>query len=179
MGQRNRQTNRVMVNCATCGKSFEKPAAWAKRVTDHFCSHQCNGKQRAKTLVLYSANGKGKKRPGKGLAGPANPAWKGGVTYFRKHGNYKPIKYVRCPIDLLTMARQDGYVMEHRLLMARMTGYCLIRAEVVHHLDHNPQNNYPNNLELWPTNSSHKLAEHGQIALGAACRWFPKDSALL
>lgn len=112
------------------------------------------------------------------MSGPNNPAWKGGVTYFRKHGNYKPIKYVRCPVDLLTMARQDGYVMEHRLLMARMAGYPMTRAEVVHHIDHDPQNNSLDNLELWPTNNAHKLAEHGRFVIGAACRWFPMDSAL-
>ena len=109
--------------------------------------------------------------------GPDNPAWKGGVTYFRKHGNYKPIKYVRCPVELMPMARKDGYVMEHRLLMARMAGYCLTRTEVVHHIDHDPQNNAPTNLELWPNNQSHKLAEHGRFVIGAVCRFSPRVSA--
>jgi hypothetical protein len=147
------------------------------RVQNPTCSRRCNGIIRSQELIKHSANGKGKKRPGKGLAGANNPAWKGGVTYFRKHGNYKPIKYIRCPVDLMPMARADGYVMEHRLMMARMAGYCLTRVEVVHHLDHDPQNNSPENLELWPSNQSHKLAEHGRFAIGVACRWFPKDSA--
>lgn len=128
-------------------------------------------------LVLHSNNGKGKKRPGRGLAGENNPAWKGGVTFFRKHGNYKPIKYVRCPAECLPMARKDGYVMEHRLKMARRCGYLLLRTEVVHHLNHDPQHNADDNLELWPTNASHKAFEHGRIVPGAACRWFPRDSA--
>jgi hypothetical protein len=115
----------------------------------------------------------------KPMYGEDNPAWKGGVTYFRKHGNYKPIKYVRCPVECLEMARKDGYVMEHRLLMARMAGYPLTRTEVVHHIDHDPQNNDPTNLEVWPDNRSHKLAEHGRLADGAGCRWFPKDSGQL
>lgn len=113
------------------------------------------------------------------MTGPNNPAWKGGATYFRKHGNYKPIKYVRCPVDLIPMARKDGYVMEHRLFMARMAGYCLTRTEVVHHIDHDPQNNDLNNLELWPSNQAHKLAEHGRFVAGATCRWYPKASAQL
>jgi hypothetical protein len=72
------------------------------------------------------------------------------------------------------MARGDGYVMEHRLVVARLAGRCLTRTEVVHHLDHNPLNNDPANLELWPDNRTHKLAEHGRPVDGAACRWSPK-----
>jgi len=104
------------------------------------------------------------------MTGPNNPAWKGGVTYFRKHGNYKPIKYVRCPPEFLPMARKDGYVMEHRLIVARIMGRPLTRTEVVHHVDHDPQNNDPSNLELWPDNRSHKLAEHGKHVEGAVNR---------
>jgi hypothetical protein len=94
------------------------------------------------------------------LPGHRNPAWKGGVTYFRKHGNYKPIKYVRCPAEFSGMARKDGYVMEHRLIVAQAMVRCLSRNEVVHHIDHNPQNNSLCNLELFASNRDHKLYEH-------------------
>jgi len=70
------------------------------------------------------------------------------------------------------MARADGYVMEHRLVMAKRIGRPLLRVEVVHHGDHKPLNNDPSNLELWPDNRSHKMAEHGRIAEGAANRLF-------
>ena len=93
------------------------------------------------------------------MKGANNPAWKGGVTYMRKHGNYKPIKYVRCPKEFLPMARKDGYIMEHRLLMAQMTGRCLYRVEVVHHKNHDPQDNRLENLELFQSNQAHKIAE--------------------
>jgi hypothetical protein len=75
------------------------------------------------------------------------------------------------------MARKDGYLMEHRLLMAQTVGRLLTRAEVVHHLNHDPLDNRPENLELWPTNRDHKLAEAGRFAPGAACRL--PDSARL
>jgi hypothetical protein len=151
--------------CPQCGKKFyPKWGAVSKAI---YCSRHCNGIERAKNLVHYSANGKGKKRPGKGLTGEKNPAWKGGVTYFRKHGNYKPIKYVRCPLEFKTMARKDGYVMEHRLLMAMAIGRPLLRQEAVHHRNHNPQDNRLENLELFASNRAHKIAE--SVRRAAAC----------
>lgn len=111
------------------------------------------------------------------MTGPKNPAWKGGVTYNNKHGNYGSTKYIRCPAPFLPMARKDGYVMEHRLIVAQWAGRMLLRTEVVHHKDHNPTNNSRSNLELWPSNQSHKAAEHGHFAPGVANRWFPMGSA--
>lgn len=90
-----------------------------------------------------------------------------------KHGNYGAIRYVRCPDWLAAMARGDGYVMEHRLIIARLARRPLTRTEVVHHADHDPRNNEPGNLELWPDNRSHKLAEHGRHVEGAANLWCP------
>lgn len=103
-----------------------------------------------------------------------NPAWKGGVTYFKKKGNYKNIPYVRAPEWAKPMARQDGYIMEHRLVMAQVVGRLLARTEVVHHINHDPTDNTPSNLELWPNNSSHKKAEWGKPALDAANIWYPR-----
>ena len=102
--------------------------------------------------------------------GAENLAWQGGVTYRKRHGNYVSVRYVRAPKWALPMARKDGYVMEHRLVMAQMLGRLLARTECVHHLDHDPLNNDPTNLELWPTNQAHKLGEFGRLAEGAANR---------
>jgi len=70
----------------------------------------------------------------------------------------------------LSMARKDGYVMEHRIVMALMVGRRLDRMECVHHRDHNPLNNEPSNLELWPTNRDHKMGEVGRFVPGVANR---------
>jgi len=93
------------------------------------------------------------------MRGANNPAWKGGVTYHNRHGNYGATKYVRCPPEFLSMARRDGYVMEHRLVVAQAMGRALTRAETVHHMDHNPTNNAIGNLVLFATNRDHKLFE--------------------
>lgn len=149
----------VKKTCPVCGKQIEILASRAERNAQTFCSKSCRAKAHASHLLAYSDNGRGKKRPGQGLAGSANPAWKGGVTYFRKHGNYAPIKYVRCPAEYLAMARRDGYVMEHRLIVARLLGRCLKRSEVVHHVNHDPTDNRPTNLMLFSSNTAHKRYE--------------------
>jgi len=94
------------------------------------------------------------------MSGAKNPAWKGGVTYFKTHGNYKGVKYIRCPKEYLSMARKDGYVMEHRLLVAQQIGRPLLRVEVVHHENHNPADNNQIML-LFANNRDHKLYEAG------------------
>lgn len=154
-----------VITCPTCGKEKWKPDAWLRKVKTPFCSRECNGKVRGKELAKHSNKGRAawtadsiESYKAK-MTGAGNPAWKGGVTYFRKHGNYKPIKYVRCPVEFLPMARKDGYVMEHRLIVAQAMGRCLKRTEVVHHVNHDPQDNRPENLELFSSNQAHKLYE--------------------
>ena len=68
------------------------------------------------------------------------------------------------------MARKDGYIMEHRLQMAVLCGYLLTRQEVINHENHDPKDNRPENLTLWPSNRAHKLYEWGKMEEGASCR---------
>lgn len=93
------------------------------------------------------------------MMGENNHAWKGGVTYKKTKGNYLGPKYVKAPPALLPMARKDGYIMEHRLVMAMHLGRLLKRTEVVHHKDHNTRNNSIENLQLFSSNGEHKRAE--------------------
>jgi hypothetical protein len=120
-----------------------------------------------------------KGRKGTPHYGQKNPAWKGGVCLKRPKGNYKGVRYVRAPEWAKPMARKDGYIMEHRLVMARMCGFLLTRTEVVNHIDHNPANNHPSNLELWPTNADHKRGEVGRFVPGVANRSSPRVTAPL
>lgn len=145
--------------CRTCKAMF----LHYRKAKGHYCSQTCCGKAK-NWLKQHSANGKGKKRPGKGLAGPRNPAWKGGLTFFKRKGKYanQSIKYVRCPEEFMDMARKDGYVMEHRLLVAMTLGRSLLRTECVHHINHDATDNKIENLMLFATNADHKRYEHGQ-----------------
>lgn len=151
----------VDVQCSVCQKKFSTQACWIKRVKEPMCSRTCNGKRRWMKTLRHAGfrNPKGTLPPAAGREGSENYAWKGGVTFKRNKGNYIGPKYVRCPVEFLAMARTDGYVMEHRLVMAVQLGRCLQRVEVVHHIDHNTRNNAPDNLELFPNNAAHKRAE--------------------
>jgi hypothetical protein len=102
-----------------------------------------------------------KQRQREAWAGENNPAWKGGVTYFKKRGNYVGARYVRCPEAYLPMARKSGYVLEHRLMVALAIGRCLTKSEVVHHDNHDPIDNRLENIMLFKNNRDHKLYENG------------------
>lgn len=161
----------VLVACTVCGRQVWKPRAWVKRVGRPTCSRGCNGVLRGAAWKAHAHKG----RLGwtdasvasyqAKMTGPGNPAWKGGVTYASRHGLYGSVKYVRCPEPFRAMARADGYVPEHRLLVAQSLGRCLMRREVVHHDDHDPTNNTLTNLALFACNRDHKLYEaHGSPA---------------
>lgn len=52
-------------------------------------------------------------------------------------------------------ANSMGYVRLHRLVMEEILGRFLLPEEVVHHKDGNPQNNDPENLEIFHRNGDH------------------------
>ena len=133
-----------------------------------YCSRRCRN-------TMHPPKQRGLLRP---LRGPENPAWKGGVTLKRAKGNYRGVRYVRAPEWARPMARADGYIMEHRLVMAEWMGRLLDRAEVVNHENHDPSDNRRENLTLWPGNGAHKRGEVGRIAPGVANRYRPEGLAL-
>ena len=153
--------------CTNCGETIHKRRDRANG--NAFCSEDCyhdwkatdpdflnhlreiapKGKRSEKYLEQLSER----------MTGENNPAWKGGVTEKKRKGNYKREKLVRCPDEYSEMARANGYVPVHRLKVAKELGRPLTSEEVVHHKDHDNHNNDIENLELWPNNRLHKLAE--------------------
>jgi hypothetical protein len=53
------------------------------------------------------------------------------------------------------MAHQNGYVFEHRLVLARFLNRPLLRRETVHHLNGDSLDNRLENLELAASQSDH------------------------
>lgn len=84
-------------------------------------------------------------RPGV-FDGANNPAWRGG-RYVREDG------YV-------IVWTPEGYKLEHRVIMEQELGRPLDDAEIVHHIDRNPSNNDPSNLEVIENQTDHVLL-HG------------------
>lgn len=147
----NRKPN---TTCDVCGKSIYRRPKLLKKNKSKTCSHSCN-----RVLYRDKLKERGKRLLNNVMFGEQNPAWKGGITFFKKKGNYVNVKYVRCPKEYIGMARKDGYIMEHRLVMAQHIKRLLNRVECVHHIDHDPSNNKINNLLLFPCNRSHKIYE--------------------
>lgn len=77
--------------------------------------------------------------------GENHPRWNGGR--YRSGSGYQYIKVDACS-PFSVMATKQGYVMEHRLVMAQKLGRPLLKNETVHHLDGDILNNSISNLQL-------------------------------
>jgi hypothetical protein len=158
-----------MKECPVCKKMFY-PEGQSKNKPRVVCSRQCNGALRGEAWKAHAHKGRAswKEESEQALkermTGSTNPSWKGGLTYRNRKGQYatQKIKYVRCPIEYIAMARKDGYVMEHRLIVAVQMQRPLTRTEAVHHINHDATDNRLENLMLFRTNAEHKQYEHGK-----------------
>jgi len=99
--------------------------------------------------------------------GQLHSHWKGGKLTDRGH------RLVRLAADdpFAVMRNSGGYVMEHRLVMARHLGRPLLPREVVHHKlrseggSGDRTDNRLENLTLFPNQSAH-MAHHRTIECG-------------
>jgi transposase-like protein len=85
------------------------------------------------------------------MTGENHPAWKGGKAITGQ--GYMSINL---PADdpLACMRSANGYVLEHRLVMARTLGRPLRDDETVHHINNNRLDNRAENLQL-------RIGKHG------------------
>lgn len=86
-----------------------------------------------------------------------NPRWKGGRT-THKAG------YIKAMAKGHPAADDNGYVMEHRLVMEAKLGRLLEPWERVHHRNGERDDNRPENLELWIVRGRSKKDPAGQRA---------------
>lgn len=79
---------------------------------------------------------------------------------------------VRLPKDnfFYSMANHQGYVMEHRLVMAKHLSRCLLPWEIVHHRNSIKDDNKLENLELLPTSKYHLVDTVSKSLIGTLQR---------
>ena len=82
-----------------------------------------------------------------------NPRWKNGRS---KHRGYILIKKPNHP-----NITKKGYIREHRLIVEKQIGRYLHRWEVVHHINEIRDDNRPEKLIAFKSNSAHKRFEQG------------------
>ncbi len=110
--------------CESCGKG-----RWVARGRNELHSRRCHACYMKERGVPF---------------GPASPGWKGGRT---RHYEYVLVKLDRSD-PFYPMCDVQGYVPEHRLVMARKLGRVLLKSEQVHHIDGIKDHNSEDNLEL-------------------------------
>ncbi len=105
----------------------------------------CGDRTAEKRLVMSKAC-KGR------FIGSKHPKWRGGRT---ENKGYICIKIL--PTDFFWPMAVDGYVREHRLVMAKSLGRLLHSWEVVHHKNGIKDDNRIENLELLSSNQQHTV----------------------
>lgn len=95
--------------------------------------------------------------------GRKNPAWKGGRSH---RGDYAIVK-LDADHPFAAMRDSQGYVPEHRLVMALAIGRVLRPEEEVHHIDDPKDDNRLENLMLFANKAEH-TRHHRALERGAA-----------
>jgi len=132
--------------CENCGE--ERWVHLANSQPRHKLCPSCWMKRHTK----YSANSLKPSWEG----GSRNPNWKGGRV---REGGYikvcvEPDDFF-FPMTQVSKRRWGGYVLEHRLVMARHLSRCLLPWEVVHHKNGIKDDNRIENLQLLPDGKYH------------------------
>ncbi len=129
-------------SCTICGKE-----RWVRLVNGKPSTSVCRNCNIQK-LRLRSAENRAER----------NPSWKGGR--YRRFDGYVLVRLQ--PGDFFyPMVKANGYVLEHRLVMARHLGRCLYDREKVHHKDGIRYHNELNNLMLSTASKHLKMHSKG------------------
>lgn len=116
--------------CKVCGEG-----AWVRKDSFRDTCKRCSADEMRERWLLVSNNQRGDR----------NPNWRGGM--ITDHLGYRLIR-LKPDSPFYPMAKSNGYIYEHRLIMAKKLGRCLQPWEHVHHIDGKRDHNTEMNLEL-------------------------------
>jgi len=106
------------------------------KIAAHFKTHQ--------TIISRALRFHGIKPVGRMAARETHWNWKGGKSIL--HG-YRIVE-LAAGSPYAAMRHSTGYVLEHRLIMAKHLGRCLEPSETVHHINDDDLDNHIENLQL-------------------------------
>lgn len=110
-----------------------------------YIKHACTECGTQRWVQLIGGEPRNLKCPKCAHAGNRHPRWRGGRR--REREGYVLVKLF--PSDFFyLMANHQGYVYEHRLVMAKHLGRCLHTWEIIHHKNHIKDDNGLENLQL-------------------------------
>lgn len=126
----------MAVECPECGETFYAKPSYIRNGAGKHCSRECAGKARSRTL-----------------SGEGHWNWSTGRVVTRQG-------YIRVwvPSDhrfASMRPKNQGGVLEHRLVMAETLGRPLTNRETVHHINGDRSDNRLENLQL-------RRSQHGQ-----------------
>lgn len=110
-----------------------------KKIADKYGVSQCKMSRIMAAEKVISSKGRSRR-------GEKHGAWKGGVV--KANGGYLS-EWVSDNDSMASMRNNQGYVLQHRLVMARHLGRPLAKTENVHHINGIRDDNRLENLELW------------------------------
>lgn len=128
-------SKRNVVVCKKCGGEFHAPPSARRK----YCSPEC-----------YAATSSEERRREKAVG------WRSGESLTDKG-----YRLILCGKEH-PMANNNGYVAEHRLVMAEVLGRHLARHEHVHHVNGDRLDNRPENLEVVSRGQHTRIHQLGQ-----------------
>jgi hypothetical protein len=148
---------KTTLTCLQCGQEFEVWTAWVKRGRRKFCSWDCKiehqktltGSKSARYGIPHTEEAKKKIAQAPKATGSNHPRWKGG-QYQGNGYQWVQISTLKEKTQELVrpMTPQNGYILEHRLVMALELGRPLKASEKVHHINGKKMDNRPENLMI-------------------------------